>query len=244
MGEEDSSKYARPIFAPFCRWAARRFLGIMAEPTIDDGQVPGDDPSAEEDDYDGRAGLGSLEKLHHSLRQQQNEERQCRPVRILLGITGSVAAVKGPELVCQLADAFVKSSSSSTAAAAACDHGDGGGVAAAREAVRVIDPGPGASIRVVLTRGGSHFWNLCAPEYDPPSWERLQQRLSLLQKKSGGAGGGGTEEQADCARQDEAEEIVIYGTGGQLSTIEIRRLRSHWGKTWVGSPQSLLWNAN
>jgi Flavoprotein len=83
----------------------------------------------------------------------RRRRRPCRPFRVLLGITGSVAAVKGPELILQLMDAL----SSTT--------GDDDTTTTSS-----------VEIRVVLTRGGSNFWK-CANEYDPISWRRLQERL-------------------------------------------------------------------
>eukprot|EP00934_Nitzschia_sp_Nitz4_P001973 Nitzschia sp. Nitz4//scaffold12_size214221//84508//85179//NITZ4_001498-RA/size214221-processed-gene-0.155-mRNA-1//-1//CDS//3329535014//1973//frame0 len=57
---------------------------------------------------------------------------------ILLAVTGSVAAVKAPEIAVKLA---IESK---------------------------------ANVRVLLSQGGSHFWNLAAT-YDAQSWERWQQ---------------------------------------------------------------------
>jgi Flavoprotein len=71
--------------------------------------------------------------------------------RILLGITGSVAAIKGPELVVRL----VENATIQT-----------------RHNVTV-------EVRVLLTRGGKEFWSKAA-EYDPLSWERLESMRKLL----------------------------------------------------------------
>jgi hypothetical protein len=68
--------------------------------------------------------------------QDKNKKRP----RILLAITGSVAAVKGPELAVKL--------------------------------VRDLR----ADVRVLLTRGGFHFWNK-AKEYDPLHWDELEKLL-------------------------------------------------------------------
>jgi Flavoprotein len=76
-----------------------------------------------------------------------------RPFRVLLGITGSVAAVKGPELILQLMDALSSTTGNDDTTTTSS-----------------------VEIRVVLTRGGSNFWK-CANEYDPISWRRLQERL-------------------------------------------------------------------
>jgi Flavoprotein len=61
---------------------------------------------------------------------------------ILLGITGSVAAIKAPELICSLISTI------------------GGNV----------------HVKVVLTKGGSHFWEK-ASAYDATSWDKLQEYM-------------------------------------------------------------------
>ena len=60
-----------------------------------------------------------------------------RRPRILLGITGSVAAVKGPELVLCM--------------------------------VRTL----GADVKVLMTKGGEHFWNK-SKDYNPSIWNEFQ----------------------------------------------------------------------
>jgi phosphopantothenoylcysteine synthetase/decarboxylase len=67
--------------------------------------------------------------------------------KILLAITGSVAAIKGPEIVIRLIEEFNKVN---------------------------ID----VSIRVVLTRGGEHFWNK-SKEYNEMYWNSLQQQIRM-----------------------------------------------------------------
>jgi hypothetical protein len=139
----------------------------------------------------------------------EGRRRRERPVRVLLGITGSVAAVKGPELACALADALGttrrKSSSRSNTASTAASGEDCRRQAGDGDEVEERAPG-GACVRVVLTRGGSHFWNRCAPEYDPAAWERLQRRLATGTGERGGSSVDGDDhEEADRA-------LVIYGT--------------------------------
>lgn len=63
-----------------------------------------------------------------------------RRPRVLLGVTGSVAAIKAPEIVNQLVDQI------------------------------------GADVRVLLTSGGSNFWNK-AETYNPSMWKRMQELL-------------------------------------------------------------------
>jgi hypothetical protein len=69
-----------------------------------------------------------------------DEDKNKRRPRVLLGITGSVAAVKGPELAVKL--------------------------------LRDLQ----VDVRVLLTRGGSNFWNK-AREYDPLHWDELEKFL-------------------------------------------------------------------
>jgi hypothetical protein len=69
-------------------------------------------------------------------RQQQQQPAVLGP-RVLLGVTGSVAAVKSPEIAVRLVTEF------------------------------------NAHVRVLLTRGGQHFWNK-AVDYDREYWEQLQ----------------------------------------------------------------------
>ncbi len=66
-----------------------------------------------------------------------------RNSRVLLGITGSVAAVKGPELCLHLLR-------------------------------------QGFDVKVLLTHGGSNFWNK-AQYYDPTSWQELQEKVKAGQ---------------------------------------------------------------
>ena len=63
-----------------------------------------------------------------------------RPPRIILAASGSVAAVKVPELALQLRDGL---------------RGAGG---------------TRAQVRVVLTEPAHHFFSVCAPSYAPESW--------------------------------------------------------------------------
>lgn len=58
---------------------------------------------------------------------------------VLVGVTGSVAAVKGPEICLQLLELNYK-------------------------------------VKVLLTQGGAHFWKK-AEEYDPTSWNALQEKI-------------------------------------------------------------------
>jgi phosphopantothenoylcysteine synthetase/decarboxylase len=62
--------------------------------------------------------------------------------RVLLGITGSVAAVKGPELCLALL-------------------------------------AKGYDVKVLLTQGGSNFWNKAA-DYDATSWKTLQEQVHII----------------------------------------------------------------
>ena len=65
-----------------------------------------------------------------------------RPLHILLGVSGSVAAVKAPEIAVQLA----------------------------RSAVPCL-------VRVLLTKGGTVFWNK-AQRYNPVVWDELRIEIS------------------------------------------------------------------
>lgn len=69
------------------------------------------------------------------------EKRKRQQPRILLGVTGSVAAVKAPEIAVRL--------------------------------VLELD----AQVRVLLSAGGSNFWNK-AKDYDKKHWDLFQQILS------------------------------------------------------------------
>ena len=60
-----------------------------------------------------------------------------------MGITGSVAAVKGPELCLHLLE-------------------------------------QGFDVKVLLTQGGSNFWNK-AESYDPTSWQELEEKVKAGQ---------------------------------------------------------------
>lgn len=69
-----------------------------------------------------------------------------RRPRILLGVTGSVAAVKGPELVLCM--------------------------------VRTL----GADVKVLMTKGGEHFWNK-SKDYNPSIWNEFQIELKKSQSQ-------------------------------------------------------------
>jgi len=93
----------------------------------------------------------------------QRQRRRRRP-RILLGVTGSVAAVKGPEIASRLAS----------------DIDDVAG-------------GIGADVKVVLTRGGRNFFDEKSKRYDPESWKRMEEILSrqrIGDNDDDGGGGG------------------------------------------------------
>jgi Flavoprotein len=116
---------------------------------------------AKGDGADGRSSLRSRHPL------------SIRPFRVLLGITGSVAAVKGPELILQLMDELSDDNDNDDATTSSVEA------------------------RVVLTRGGSNFWN-CAHEYDPISWRRLQERLNASNRDNEATTGSGS--------------VLVYGT--------------------------------
>lgn len=71
---------------------------------------------------------------------------------ILIGVTGSVAAVKAPEIAVRMVEELM------------------------------TEDGPVVvRVRVLLTTAGKHFWDKAA-EYDSVSWERMQaqQKKSIL----------------------------------------------------------------
>lgn len=84
--------------------------------------------------------------------------RHRRGPRILLGVTGSVAAVKAPEIACRLLDELGAAASRSNSCCCCCD----GNCA--------------AQVKVLLTAGGRNFWEKAA-EYDPIYWNKLQGYL-------------------------------------------------------------------
>ncbi|GKY94134.1 hypothetical protein MPSEU_000379500 [Mayamaea pseudoterrestris] len=64
-----------------------------------------------------------------------------RPMHVLLGVSGSVAAVKAPEL-----------------------------------AVRLVQHARPCRVRILLTKGGSRFWDK-ARDYNPTAWEELRKEI-------------------------------------------------------------------
>ena len=77
-----------------------------------------------------------------------DERKILRRPRILLGVTGSVAAVKAPEIAVRLVNEF---------------H---------------------AQVRVLLSAGGSNFWEK-AKEYDEEHWDLFQQIMNASQTTDG-----------------------------------------------------------
>lgn len=75
-------------------------------------------------------------------------------LRILLGVTGSVAAIKAPEIAVRLVEELSKAT--------------------------IPPQNLQVQIRILLTRGGKEFWDKAA-EYDPTSWERLES-IRIRQK--------------------------------------------------------------
>jgi Flavoprotein len=86
-------------------------------------------------------GAGQSASLSTTHRRRSRQQRH----HVLLGVSGSVAAVKGPEIVCRLVQAI-----------------------------------PNAHVKVLLTRGGRHFWDR-ASEYDPRAWRQLQEYMATAE---------------------------------------------------------------
>jgi len=94
---------------------------------------------------------------------RSSTRRRRRPLRILLGVTGSVAAVKAPELAVRLVREL---SGRSTG------RGDDD------------DDDDDVEVRVLLTSGGGNFWNK-ASEYDPRAWREMRQLLETTTTNDG-----------------------------------------------------------
>jgi hypothetical protein len=134
--------------------------------------------------------------------------RRRRRPRILLGVTGSVAAVKAPELAVRLHMMEFP-------------HDDD-------DAANQDDGRP--DIRVLLTKGGENFWNK-ARTYDSFHWTLLNEKLLQSQHQQRNTATIGAVEPMDDSKaksdqknEDDHENDDVDGTGpAPPPTIEVYR---------------------
>jgi hypothetical protein len=102
-----------------------------------------------------------METIHPS----HHHRRRRRP-RILLGVTGSVAAIKAPELAVQIVSDYKNYYYCEKEQEKGDDTNEVGG----------------CDLQIVLTKSGEYFWDRAA-EYNPQAWKKFQQLSSSLQKQ-------------------------------------------------------------